>query len=158
MRSQGTVDQLVAAFFESGLASTLYLLFRQFHCGQGLATSLQADSRRTKRKRVYSQRIPSLAFIEVASWVHDLSLKGEKTMQESLRRVEISNGLENLSISLEFDGERESTQLLIDGVSYHFERIRKEQLMSEYKVDNDPDYYPQSDDLGYCYIIAPFGK
>ncbi|HEV7798913.1 MAG TPA: hypothetical protein VGO73_12185 [Pyrinomonadaceae bacterium] len=79
-------------------------------------------------------------------------------MQESLHRIEISNGLENISISLEFDGERESTQLLIDGVSYHFERIRKEQLMREYKVDNDPDYYPQSDSLGYCYIIAPFDK
>lgn len=77
-------------------------------------------------------------------------------MQESLRRVEISNGLENLSVSLEFDGERESTQLLIDGVSYHFERIRKQQLIHDYKIDNDPDYDPQSDDLGYCYLIAPF--
>jgi len=79
-------------------------------------------------------------------------------MVDNLRRVEISNGLESLRFSLEFDGERESTQLLINGVSYHFERISKEQLMREYKVDNDPDYYPQSDELGYCYMIAPFGK
>lgn len=77
-------------------------------------------------------------------------------MQEGLRVVEISNGLATISVSMEFDGERESTQLLIDGVSYHFERIRKEQLVTEYKIDSDPDYEPQSDDFGYCYVIAPF--
>jgi hypothetical protein len=85
-----------------------------------------------------------------------LALKGEEKMREGLRRVEISNGLAAIRVSLEFDGERESTQLLIDGVSYHFERIRKEQLIREYKVDSDPDYDPQSDDFGYCYMIAPF--
>ena len=77
-------------------------------------------------------------------------------MEQSLRRVEISNGLDSFNVFLEFDGERESTQLLIGGVSYHFERIPKQQLISDYKIDNDPDYDPQSDDLGYCYLIAPF--
>jgi hypothetical protein len=76
-------------------------------------------------------------------------------MEEGLR-VEISNGLATINVFLEFDGERESTQLLIDGVSYHFERIKKDQLIREYKIDNDPDYDPQSDELGYCYMIAPF--
>jgi hypothetical protein len=79
-------------------------------------------------------------------------------MQEDLRRVEISNGLASLNVSLEFDGERESTQLLIDGVGYHFERIKKEQFIREYRVDNDPDYDPAADDLGYCYMIAPFSQ
>ena len=79
-------------------------------------------------------------------------------MLDDLRRVEISNGIANMVVSLEFDGERESTQLLIDGVSYHFERIEKERLMSEYKIDADPDYEPQSDDMGYCYLIAPYCK
>ncbi len=79
-------------------------------------------------------------------------------MLEDLRRVEISDGIATISVSLEFDGERESTQLLIDGVSYHFERIKKERLISEYKVDGDPDYEPQSDDFDYCYLIAPYCK
>ncbi|MGI8733213.1 MAG: hypothetical protein ACR2LM_07915 [Pyrinomonadaceae bacterium] len=79
-------------------------------------------------------------------------------MLDDLRRVEISNGIANIVVSLEFDGERESTQLLIDGISYHFERIKKERLMGDYKVDGDPDYEPQSDVSGYCYLIAPYCK
>ena len=79
-------------------------------------------------------------------------------MLEDLRRIDISDGIETIVVSLEFDGEREGTQILIDGISYHFERIKKEQLMSEYKIDGDPDYDPQSDDMGYCYLIAPYCK
>ena len=77
-------------------------------------------------------------------------------MDEHLRRVEISYGVQEITVSLEFDGVRESTEILIDGVFYHFERIKKEQLVSQYKVDMDPDYEPQSDEFGYCYMIAPF--
>ncbi len=29
-------------------------------------------------------------------------------------------------------------------------------LLSEYKVDGDPDYQPQADAESYCYILAPF--
>ncbi len=65
-------------------------------------------------------------------------------MPDDFRRVELSNGMVNMVVSLEFDGQRESTQLLIDGVSYHFERIKKESLMTDYKVDGDPDYEPHT--------------
>jgi hypothetical protein len=79
-------------------------------------------------------------------------------MPEELRQVEISNGLATITVSLEFDGDRESTQLRIDGVKYHFERIKKERLISEYRIDTDPDYEPQSDESGYCYLLAPYSR
>lgn len=63
-----------------------------------------------------------------------------------------------LNISLEFDGEREAATLIIEGVKYHFERIGQNKLVTEYKVDLDPDYKPQSNVEGHCYILAPFSK
>lgn len=56
------------------------------------------------------------------------------------------------------EGGRQSTVLMIDGVSYHLERIPRGQLASEYLVDLDPDYQPQADAEGYCYILAPFSE
>ena len=73
------------------------------------------------------------------------------------RLATISYGVgEHMQITLSFDGVRLSTHISIDGVPYHFERIYKSVLGSEYIVDNDPDYIPISDSEGYCYIIAPF--
>jgi hypothetical protein len=71
-------------------------------------------------------------------------------------KATIQSGSDVIEIPLEMDDGREVASLQIDGVSYHFERIRKETLLSEYKVDGDPDYQPQTDAEGYCYILAPF--
>ncbi len=64
----------------------------------------------------------------------------------------------SIDVSLFFEGGREAAVLLIDGVRYHFERISRKQLLSEYRVDTDPDYRPQSDAEDYCYILAPFSN
>ncbi len=75
------------------------------------------------------------------------------------RVVKFDAGLGNaIEIELYFDGERESTQIDIDGVPYHFERIHKSLLGTLYILDRDPDYHPYSDKEGYCYIISPFMK
>ena len=69
----------------------------------------------------------------------------------------ITDGFGNsITLPLIFDGDRQYSQINIDGVPYHIERIPKSLLMSTYTVDADPDYQPQTDDKGYCYIIAPF--
>lgn len=64
----------------------------------------------------------------------------------------------SINLPLFFEGEREGAILIVDGIRYHFERISKKQLLSEYRVDTDPDYRPQSDVEGYCYILAPFSN
>lgn len=46
----------------------------------------------------------------------------------------------------------------IDGIFYHFERIRKEILMSEYKVDGDPDYERQTDAEGSAISSHRFAR
>lgn len=75
---------------------------------------------------------------------------------EKKEKVTISDGSKEIEIALVVDDDREVAMLLIDGVLYHFERIRKEMLLTDYRVDADPDYQPQSDSDGYCYILAPF--
>lgn len=78
---------------------------------------------------------------------------------EDLRIVEIGNGLgEKIEVELEFEGDREGGSLFIDGISYHFERLEKERLLRDYKIDDDPDYHPKTDADGCCYLIAPFSE
>ena len=75
----------------------------------------------------------------------------------SVRTTVISNELgESIPVSLCFDGNAESGTLSVGGVAYHFERIPKDKFIAEYKVDQDPDYSPQTDADGCCYILAPF--
>jgi hypothetical protein len=78
-------------------------------------------------------------------------------MDEERTALFSCNG-KSIEVPLSFDGERESTSVEIDGVSYHFERIHCSLLSSEYRIDNDPDYQPQTDKDGFCYMIAPFSK
>ena len=66
------------------------------------------------------------------------------------------SGDDFIEIPLNVEGNREVSTILIDGIHYHFERIKKETLLSEYCVDGDPDYKPRTDADGYCCIIAPF--
>ncbi len=63
---------------------------------------------------------------------------------------------ESVTVPLASDGDREVARLEMDGVFYHLERIHKSDLLAHYKVDDDPDYDPQSDDAGFCYLLAPY--
>jgi len=69
--------------------------------------------------------------------------------------LQTSSG-EKLLVPLSFDGDREVARLEIDGINYHLERVRKSDLLAHYKVDDDPDYDPQADDAGFCYLLAPY--
>lgn len=69
--------------------------------------------------------------------------------------LQIASG-ERLTVPLSFDGDREVARLEIDGINYHLERVRKSDLLAHYKVDDDPDYDPQADDTGFCYLLAPY--
>jgi len=78
---------------------------------------------------------------------------------EGVRVVEITNGLgATIEVELEFEGDREGGSITIEGINYHFERLTRERLLSDYKIDYDPDYQPQADADGYCYLIAPFSE
>ena len=69
--------------------------------------------------------------------------------------LQIASG-ETLTVPLVFDGDRSTACLEIDGVRYHLERVPKDELVSHYKVDDDPDYDPQADAAGFCYLLAPY--
>lgn len=77
--------------------------------------------------------------------------------QERIVTLTANNG-KSVEIQLDFDGERESASIEISGINYHFERIHIDDLLTEYKIDNDPDFNPHTDEDGYCYMIVPFSK
>lgn len=73
------------------------------------------------------------------------------------RIIEISNEMgDSIRTPMSFDGKRDATVINIEGIRYHIERVSKTDLVSEYRVDSDPEYQPQSDADGFCYILAPF--
>lgn len=63
---------------------------------------------------------------------------------------------DSLTVLLEHAGDRAATVLWIEGIPHHLERMDRRLLLSEYQVDADPDYHPQVDQEGYCYIMVPF--
>lgn len=71
--------------------------------------------------------------------------------------IQTSSG-EVFTLSLFSEDGREQSRLVIDGIPYHFERIYRAELVSHYKVDDDPDYDPKSDKDGFCYILAPYSE
>ena len=62
------------------------------------------------------------------------------------------------AVPLSAEDGREVAQLVIDGVPYHFERLRREELLARYTVDDDPDYDPQTDAAGFCFTLAPYSR
>lgn len=62
-----------------------------------------------------------------------------------------------LQVRLENWDDREAATIFIDDVPYHLERVSKELLCKEYKVDREPDYDPQADRESRCVMVAPFG-
>ncbi len=76
---------------------------------------------------------------------------------EHIAQISSEDGNE-LTVPFFVEGGRQSTVLIIDGVSYHLERIPRGRLTSDYLVDDDPNYQPQADAEGYCCILAPFSE
>ncbi len=70
----------------------------------------------------------------------------EKAMTQS--------GRDCIEIPLMLDDGPEVATKQIDGVLYHFKQIRKETLLNNCKVGDFPDYQPQTDADGYCYLLA----
>ena len=63
-----------------------------------------------------------------------------------------------LEVHLTREDDRAHSCLMINGVRYHFERVTKSDLLTKYTVDSDPDYLPQTDASGHCYILAPYSE
>jgi len=82
-----------------------------------------------------------------------LSYYARKSLKQ---KATLQSGNDFIEILLIVDDGGEVATIQIDGVFYHFERIRKETLLSECRVDGDPDYQPRTDADGYCYLLAPF--
>lgn len=72
-----------------------------------------------------------------------------------IMRVVTAQG-KKIDIPLCSEDGREYAVLIINGVYYHIERVAKDDLIANYKVDLDPDYEPQGDESGHCFMIAPF--
>lgn len=73
--------------------------------------------------------------------------------------VEISTTFgSTLEVPLIQEDGRAHSCLMVDGVRYHFERITKSDLQTRYTLDDDPDYLPQTDANGHCYILAPYSE
>ncbi len=70
-------------------------------------------------------------------------------------KIQTADG-KSVIVPLSSDSDREVARLEIDGINYHLERVRKSDLLTHYKVDDDPDYDPQSDEAGFCYLLAPY--
>lgn len=63
-----------------------------------------------------------------------------------------------LQVPLEQWGDREAGTIFIDDVPYHIERIAKQLLRKQYKIDADSDYVPQTDSGNCCVVVVPFSK
>jgi len=71
----------------------------------------------------------------------------------------IANSIgDSIFVNLQSDGQRQVASIRVDGVEYHLERMRAKELLSKYSVDADPDYSPQTDRQGYCFVLVPFSK
>ncbi len=63
----------------------------------------------------------------------------------------------SLEVPLE-PSEPPGCTLIIDGVKYHLERVSRNALTEDYRVDTDLDYSPQADPSGHCYLLAPYSE
>ena len=78
-------------------------------------------------------------------------------MDTSTIEISTASG-DTLKVSLTQEEDRAHSCLMINGVRHHFERVTLADLLTHYKVDSDPDYLPQSDASGHCYILAPYSE
>lgn len=63
---------------------------------------------------------------------------------------------ESFKIPFTTENNREVAMILIDNVPYHFERLKKNELLDQYRVDTDPSYEPRGDANDKCCILSPF--
>lgn len=79
-------------------------------------------------------------------------------MSKSKEVIVSTNRGDSIKVDMYSEEGRDVATLIINNNHYHFERIKGEELITEYSVDTDPDYAPQSDTDGYCYILVPYAK
>ncbi len=72
-------------------------------------------------------------------------------------RIKTQSGL-MIQVPLEKCGDREAGTIFIDDIPYHIERMSKNLLRKEYKIDADADYVPQTDNANRCIVVAPFSE
>lgn len=73
-------------------------------------------------------------------------------------RLTAEGGEGMLAVPLLAEDGREYAVVMIDGVRYHLERMTTQELVSDYQVDRDPDYAPQADKSGHCFLMVPFSQ
>ena len=73
--------------------------------------------------------------------------------------VRLSNGRDDvIEIPLRPDGDWEVATIFIDGVLYHFERVKKKILLSPLLDDTVSENRQPTDLDGYRYILTPYGE
>jgi hypothetical protein len=79
-------------------------------------------------------------------------------MSQSKEIIVSNNRGDSIEVQMFTEEGRDVATLVINNTRYHFERVKGEELVAEYRVDTDPDYAPQLDTDGYCYILVPYAK
>lgn len=72
--------------------------------------------------------------------------------------ITAEGGEGTLAVPLLAEDGREYAVVMINGMRYHLECMTTQELVSDYKVDRDPDYAPQADKNGHCFLMVPFSR
>jgi hypothetical protein len=72
-------------------------------------------------------------------------------------KIKTENG-STLQVPLEKCGDREAATIFIDGIPHHIERMSRDLLCKEYRIDTDPDYIPKTDRANRCILVTPFSQ
>lgn len=112
-------------------------------------------SRLLWRKRAAGRRTGGASIKQQAGGFRPSGPWERQVNPKSAAEIQTPSG-DTLVVPLSPEGGRDGARLVIDGVPYHFERVRREELLSRYQVDDDPGYAPEADADGFCYILAPY--
>lgn len=79
---------------------------------------------------------------------------------ETLHSVHLATAGHEYSINIPMasEGNRKFALLILNDVRYHLERVTQNELAHDYKVDLDPDYRPQANATGHCYMLVPYSE
>jgi hypothetical protein len=77
------------------------------------------------------------------------------TIDEIVAVIENEAG-EKLNVYMWREGGTVGASLRINGTLHHIEWLPASEIVTNYVVDTDPDYSPETDELGYCFLVVPF--
>ncbi len=78
-------------------------------------------------------------------------------MKTNTIKIKTESG-STLQVPVENCGDRQAATIFIDNIPYHIERMPKDLLCKEYKIDTDPDYVPKTDSSNRCVVVTPFSQ